>query len=85
MTKETEELLQAKEKIDFLESVIEKQKNLLYHYERSLGKISKEKDRELTNKQLDIDLAYLDHLKETQNIVLMRKTDKGWSKYETNA
>ena len=43
MTQELEELLQAKEKIDFLESVIEKQKNLLYHYERSLGKISKEK------------------------------------------
>lgn len=70
------------EKIEFLESVIEKQKNLLYHYERTLGKISKEKDRELANKQLDIDKAYLDHLKETQNIVIMRKSERGWSKYE---
>lgn len=48
----------------------------------SLGKISKEKDRELANKQLDIDKAYLDHLKETQNIVIMRKSERGWSKYE---
>lgn len=72
----------SKEIIQFLESVIEKQKSLMYHYDRALGKSQKNKEIDQTDKQLDIDKAYLDHLKETQNIVIMRKSERGWNKYE---
>ncbi len=77
------------ERIDFLEDVVEKQKNLMYHYERSLQNKSRireldqtDKKLDQTDKKLEIDKAYLDHLKETQNIVIMRKSERGWSKYE---
>jgi len=32
--------------------------------------------------KIEMDKAYLDHLKEIQNIVIMRKSERGWSKYE---
>jgi len=70
------------ERIDFLEDVVEKQKNLMYHYERSLQNKSRIRELDQTDKKLEIDKAYLDHLKETQNIVIMRKSERGWSKYE---
>ncbi len=80
--KKIEEIYKLNEKIEFLESVIEKQKSLMYHYDRALGKSQKNKEIDQTDKQLDIDKAYLDHLKETQNIVIMRKSERGWNKYE---
>ena len=70
------------ERINFLEDVVEKQKNLMYHYEKSLQNKSRIRELDQTDKKLDIDKAYLDHLKETQNIVIMRKSERGWSKYE---
>lgn len=70
------------ERIEFLEEVIEKQKNLMYYYDRSLNAKLRSKEIYQSNKQMDIDKAYLDHLKETQNIVIMRKSERGWSKYE---
>ena len=70
------------ERINFLEDVVEKQKNLMYHYEKSLQNKSRIRELDQTDKKLEIDKAYLDHLKETQNIVIMRKSERGWSKYE---
>ena len=70
------------ERIEFLEEVIEKQKNLMYYYDRSLNAKLRSKEIYQTDKQIEIDKAYLDHLKETQNIVIMRKSERGWSKYE---
>ena len=70
------------ERIEFLEDVVEKQKNLMYHYERSLQNKSRIREMDQTDKKLEIDKAYLDHLKEIQNIVIMRKSERGWSKYE---
>ena len=70
------------EKIEFLESVIEKQRNLMYYYERGLNTRFRNKEIDQTDKQIEIDKAYLDHLKETQNIVIMRKSERGWNKYE---
>ena len=70
------------ERIDFLEDVVEKQKNLMYHYEKTLQNKSRVRELDQTDKKLEIDKAYLDHLKETQNIVIMRKSERGWSKYE---
>lgn len=76
------EIEKLEERIKFLESVIEKQKNLMNHLERILGHESRIKEIDQADKQIDIDKAYLDHLKETQNIVIMRKSERGWSKYE---
>ena len=70
------------ERINFLEDVVEKQKNLMYHYEKSLQNKSRIRELDQTDKKLEIDKAYLDHLKETQNIVIMSKSERGWSKYE---
>ncbi len=80
--KKIEEIYKLNEKIEFLESVIEKQKNLMYYYERGLNTKLRNKEIHQTDKQIEIDKAYLDHLKETQNIVIMRKSERGWNKYE---
>jgi len=76
------EIEKLEERIKFLESVIEKQKNLMYYYERGLNTKLRNKEIDQTDKQIEIDKAYLDHLKEIQNIVIMRKSERGWSKYE---
>ena len=70
------------ERIEFLEDVVEKQKNLMYYYDRSLNAKLRSKEIYQTDKQIEMDKAYLDHLKEIQNIVIMRKSERGWSKYE---
>ena len=70
------------ERIEFLKEIIEKQKNLMYYYDRSLNAKLRSKEIYQTDKQIEMDKAYLDHLKEIQNIVIMRKSERGWSKYE---
>tara|TARA_R110000787_G_scaffold74973_1_gene166311 strand:+ start:1354 stop:1590 length:237 start_codon:yes stop_codon:yes gene_type:complete len=71
-----------KEEIEFLENVIEKQNRLLFYYSKQEDQKNRSKELIQTDKQYDIDKDFLDRLKEMQDIVIMRKSERGWRKYE---